>query len=477
MSLSGLALAKEKKTGNILSITMNDDHLTEGELLAVHGNVLILLPTAGRDTIHVPISNIRHIQVRKESKFLEGLAGGFVSAGLTGAFIGFLSGDDKEGFFRLTASEKALTAGVAFGTIGAILGGIGGALAGADQSVSINSTSPDKVYRLLNKLNSYARYESGLPDDFTVESITDAKERASHKVEAKTEIADTMNNRNVSRSRDTEGRKRFHISVTPGYFISSGVDNLKDLIQHTGFTDKESHYNWWGEGELTTTEYPRIMKNQYLCLKDIKIDYSLTDILAVGVSYSQLGEHGASGRRVIRGVDYREKWDTDIGRIPHEYVDTYIVGFYKGRAYFLSLSYFPVPDTFLRKQTIKATGGIGYFRTKFDFYGTDWEFGYDSPTDFSPVDHREFSKDNFGFILSAELIHFFNRWVSIGLNVDYKYTMVKTGGFSIDSYFSYFDDSAIEGSDLRIGALNVEIPEHRWKPGGFGFGVNIGFHL
>ncbi|MFT3935360.1 MAG: hypothetical protein QM726_17170 [Chitinophagaceae bacterium] len=54
-----------------------------------------------------------------------GLFGGFAG----GALLGFLSGDDTSGLFRLTAAEKALAAGIGLGISAAIVGTIIGGLA------------------------------------------------------------------------------------------------------------------------------------------------------------------------------------------------------------------------------------------------------------------------------------------------------------------------------------------------------------
>ncbi len=477
LSLPAYLEAKEKKLGNNLIIEMNTGHLIEGELIAVHDYVLILLLGQGRDTSHVSIIDVGHIYIQKKSKFLKGAGMGLLFGGTTGALIGFASGDDTDGFIQFTASEKALALGIVLGVAGATIGGIGGAIAGVDETVSIKSTSPDKLYSILNKLKSYARYEAGIPEDFTIEAVSIPKDGSLQNVEANADIVEKMKKRNEPSSRNVNGIKRFHISVTPGYFKSSGIDDLKELIKYAGYTDTQRYSGgFFGGGATTVIEYPHTHKDPKLYIKDIKIDYSLNNTLAVGLAYSPLGQHGASGRQVVRGLDYREEWDAQAGLSPREYVVTYIVGFYEGRSYFLSVSYFPVPDAFLKKQTIKATGGIGYIRTKFDFYGTEWEHSYDETSDYFPVDHRRFSKDSFGILLSAELIHFFNRKVSIGLNVDYKHIIVKTDGFSIDSHYSYYDGSPYNGGERREGALTVEIPGYRWQPGGFGFGLNIGLH-
>jgi len=478
LTLPGIVIAKEKKAGNNLSITMNDDRIVEGELLAISGNVLILLNMSGKDTSHVQLIDVRHIHVEKRSKFLKGLGQGFLFGGSTGAIIGLASGNDTDGFIRFTAAEKAVIIGTTLGAVGAAIGGVGGAIAGIDESVSIESTSPDKLSLVCSKLKKYARYEGTLPADFRIEPATFVEEDPSTIAEKTTDISRTKRYNHLPRSGDFDKSKRFHISITPGYFSTSGVDEIKDILVNTGFTHKRSYSSGWFGGDPTKIiEYPRTLKNPYFFVKELKFDYSLNNIFAAGMAYSPLGEHGASGRYVLRGLDYREFIDEEIGQKPYEYVDTYINGFYKGQAYFLTASYFPVPDAFLKKQTVKATIGIGYVRTMFDFYGSESEYGYDYASDYSPVDHKNISNGSLGVLVSAELMHFFNKRISIGINADYKYVPVKTSGFSINSHYSYFDAWPFEGGERRHGALHVDIPERTWNLGGLGFGVGMGLHF
>jgi small nuclear ribonucleoprotein (snRNP)-like protein len=477
LSPPGIVTAKEKKLGNNLSISMKNDRIVGGELLAVQDNVLIILNRAVQDTSHVSITEVTHIHIEKKSKFLKGAGRGFLTGGMIGAILGFAIRNDSDGFITFTAVQNALIMGTSLGTIGAAVGGIGGVIAGIDETVSIKSTSSDNLYPVCNKMKKYARYEGALPEDFKIEPVTSPGEDSPFVAETTSDIGETQRYNHATRTGGLNTHQRFHINITPGYFKSSGVDEIKDLIQSLGFADKQTISLWWFGTGVTTTEYPRTLKNRNLYFKDIKLEYSLNSTFTVGMAYSPLGEHGASGRRVVRGLDYREFRDEEDGRTPYEYVDTYIIGFYKGHAYFLTASYFPIPDAFFKKQTIKATVGIGYIRTAFDFYGSEWEHSYNRSSEYSPVDHTNFALNSFGILLSAELRHFFNKRVSIGVNADYKYVPVKTNGFSINAPYSYYDGPSFEGGERQQGALHVDIPDRTWNLGGLGFGVSMGLHF
>lgn len=473
LSPSRIAIANDKKTGNNLSISMNNDRIVEGELLAVQDNVLIILNRGVLDTSYVCITEVTHINIEKKNKFLDGAIKGFFIGGMTGVIIGLVSGDNERGFFRVSAPQKAVIIGTGLSILGAVIGGTGRVISNIGQSVSITSTSPDQLDLVCNNLKKYARFEGTFPSDFSISPVTFKVKDPLYVVETTNEVRETKRYNQVARSGGFDTIKRFHISISPGYFKSSGIGEIRDIIESIEFTDKRTSSNW-PFGGVTTIEYPHTLKNRNICFKDIKLDYSLNGTFTVGMAYSPLGEHGASGRHVIRGLDYREFLDEEYGQTPYEYVDTYIIGFYTGHAFFLTASYFSLPDAFYKNQTIKLIVGIGYVPMALDFYGSDSDY---SVFNLLPVDHKNFINGSFGVLVSAEMMHFINKNISIGLNADYKYAMVKTNGFSINAPYSYYDGPPFEGGERRQGALHVDIPERTWNLGGLGFGVSMGMHF
>jgi hypothetical protein len=440
---------------------MKDGRTVEGELLAVKGDLLIMMEASSLAGIEVQIGEVLYLKVNKKSKFLQGLQLGFLSGAATGGMIGLLSGDDEEGWFAWTAEQKALFGALGFGILGMSIGGIAGAIAGIDESIDLTSMSPAQMNLILNKLKSYSRIADELPQNLKILPSTPTKEE--YKAVEKETPAASFKESGNGRSQPLRPEKinRFHFSVTPGYFNSSGLGKLQDLLKNIGFSGSESYSGFFGSG---TIEYPHEVKGSYFYIKDLKIEYSLSKNFALGIAYSPLGEHGASGRHIIPNKYY---WGGDA--------ETYISGFYSGQVYFLTASYFPIPDAFLRKLTFKIMTGIGYGRVKMDFHGSEFEYYYENQSPYFPMDQKRFSKNALAALLSTELIYFFNKRWTLGINADYKYVPVKTDRFPIDCYYFYWDN--LYADEMRHEALHVDMPGKAWNLGGLGFGLNFGFHF
>jgi hypothetical protein len=207
-----------------------------------------------------------------------------------------------------------------------------------------------------------------------------------------------------------------------------------------------------------------VLQNPVLFFNDIKVEYSLSRKFALGLAYAPLGEHTVSGRQVIPGKDYRDSY------LP----ETYFVGSYHGRMFFLTASYFPIPDAFLKKTSVKVTAGIGFGKLAMDYYGAQYDSSYQDSSPYNPVDKKSFSKSGAGALLCAELIYFFNRHWSLGINADYKYVPLRCFGVTIDCPYWYYAHS---GGSMQFDALTVHIPSHTYNLGGPGIGLHFGFHF
>jgi hypothetical protein len=462
-------LAKDEKPGRDISITTKEGRTFKGELIAVQDRKLIIGDHSLSSGIDIHIEQVAYIRIINKSKFLKGLGQGFLIGAVPGAVIGLLSGDDTGGFIRFTAGQKAIFLGLALGSITATVGGVIGAIAGIDESLDLTGISPIKEDRYLEGLASWARYGDSLPDDFTIFSPTDIRE-SYHREEADTLVLPAIQLvHDANRTAGYRPLKGFHLTVRAGYYNTSGIEELHDIMRNIGFTDSKlsSSSGFFGGGTTKLIDYPRTVEHPSLFVKEIKLEYTLQKNIAVGLAYTDLGTYGVSGRRAFRNVSYPEFGDSD----------TYITGFYKGDTYFLTVSYFPIPDAFLQRKSFKLTAGIGYGRSKMDFYASEWEYSYEYSDIYSTDDHKKFSNNAFGMLLSAELMHFFsNKW-SVGVHADYKWVTAKSDRFSLNSYYSYWDAPHFQGGELRYEVSVVEIPKRTWNLGGFGYGINLGFHF
>ncbi len=153
MMLSANLYAKERR-GAKLIITKKNGYQTEGELIAVKPNSLLLLSITGRD-MSVDITDIKVIRVVKKSKaYLGAGLGLIILGGGTALFV--------ETFGRNSWEPPDLHKfAVGFGAIGAIvglvIGGITGELLGTDKTIQIEGMSDLKIQEALDKLRKKAR--------------------------------------------------------------------------------------------------------------------------------------------------------------------------------------------------------------------------------------------------------------------------------------------------------------------------------
>jgi hypothetical protein len=362
----GIAPAAKKKSGRTLALTLKTGGVVNGELLTVKDDRLVIFDANSLIGQEVRIGDVSHIRVVKKSRFLPGLGLGLLIGGAGGALIGICSGDGPSGWFAFTAREKALLGAAGLGSLGVIIGGIAGAIAGIDESLGTGSLPPAALDELLGKLKKYSRGAGEVPPTVSVVPAPVSTEGA-RLAEKETQPALAANQgQEPGQPVPADKYCRLHLSLGLGYFRSSGTSQLKNLIKDIGFTASESITF----GNTVIIEYPDVMHNPTLLFNDIKVEYSLSRKFALGLVYAPLGEHTVSGRQVIPGKDYRDSY------LP----ETYFIGSYRGRMFFLTASYFPIPDAFLKKTSVKVTAGIGFGKLAVDYYGAEYSSSYQDPS-------------------------------------------------------------------------------------------------
>jgi hypothetical protein len=151
--------AKERR-GAKLIITKKNGFQTEGELITVKPNSLLLLNTEGRD-ISVGIADIRVIKIVKKSQAWVGALSGFLMGGALGASLGISYAEKEKSKPYFMAGYMAdwaiLGYGLGLGAIGALLGGLIGASVGTDKTIQIEGMSDSEIREALNKLRKKAR--------------------------------------------------------------------------------------------------------------------------------------------------------------------------------------------------------------------------------------------------------------------------------------------------------------------------------
>ena len=157
--LSTNLYAKERR-GAKLIITKKNGFQTEGELITVKPNSLLLLNTEGRD-ISVGIADIRVIKIVKKSQAWVGALSGFLMGGALGASLGISYAEKEKSKPYFMAGYMAdwaiLGYGLGLGAIGALLGGFIGASAGKDKTIHFEGMTDFKIQETLDKLRKKAR--------------------------------------------------------------------------------------------------------------------------------------------------------------------------------------------------------------------------------------------------------------------------------------------------------------------------------
>lgn len=110
-----------------------------GRLIAVTRDTL-LVRTAAADSIAVPLSEVRRLDVStgRYRPILKGMGLGFLIGAATGALIGAADGDDDAGFIAFSAGEKAALGAVLFGGLGTVAGGLVGAASPTDRWTQVS---------------------------------------------------------------------------------------------------------------------------------------------------------------------------------------------------------------------------------------------------------------------------------------------------------------------------------------------------
>lgn len=447
--------SKVKKHGAELLIQKKDGQRIKGELLTVKGSNLLLKDSSSLSGLTLDIGEINSIQVVKKSKLFQGLGYGLLIGGGSGAFVGFMSGDDKPGWFSMTAQQKALLGAIGLGILGASLGGICGAIKGIDESIEMEGRSTEEIMLILKKLNSSSRYPTELPEYINVRSLEIQKEALAADVRVIPAQVQTKAEDDLHLKSNLRKFNRIHFSLVPGYFNSQGIKDFKGLMENIGFGDDWFNSGGWFDSGSEIVEYPWVMKNPKIYFKDIRIEYSLNRDFAIGIDFSPLGGHDVTGRHIVPNMDYRS-WVE---------VETRLIGYYKGNSYFITASYLPVRDGYLKKSSFKLSGGIGYSKVNIVFSNSDGE----------NYEKKDFSKRALCFLALGEYSYFFNKNWSIGLGIDYKYIPIKLQAFQITSYYWYYDRHY--PNELIHGSMRISIPGKKVNFGGLGLGVNLGFHF
>lgn len=451
--LSVEIFAKDKKHGSDVQVHKKDGGVIKGELLAVKNEEIILMDSLTLSGITLNTFDIRRINIVKKSGLFKGMGLGLLIGGASGALLGFASGDDKQGFMSFTAGEKAGMAALGLGIVGTLVGGTVGTIGGLDDKVTLEGRTPEEMGRILKKLNARSRFPQAQSQRIQ-ELLPKQKWNKMNKKKEPNRAEPQSRNQRITFS-------RFHISFKPGYFYSQGVQNAVNQIERIGFGDTrpERDVNFFGIsfGSYGPTEFPQITKNSTIQFTDFRLDYSLTRYFALGIGYSPLGKHAVHGYTYI--PIYRDK--------RAYYSELYLKENYSGEMYFLSGSWMPIPDGYLKKVAFKLGASVGISNVQLHYETSKFQYSK------SGGESIGFSKKGIVLAGFAELNYFFNRHWSLGVSAEYRYIPIRIETFQMSGYYDDLD----ENSELIESIIVIDLPQYAMNLGGFYYGINFGFHF
>lgn len=152
----GINLSPDQKPGVKLVIKKTDGQKVRGELITVKKDSLLLKDAGSGADVSVDVGDINKITIVKKSQFWKAAAFGFGGVAL-GATLGCAAGDDPPGWCSMTASDKALLAGIFFGLIGIFLGALAGLSDGIDYTIKLEGRSDSEIKDILEDLRKEAR--------------------------------------------------------------------------------------------------------------------------------------------------------------------------------------------------------------------------------------------------------------------------------------------------------------------------------
>jgi hypothetical protein len=148
MMISVNLYAKKRQGVNLL-ITKKNGVKTEGELITVKKDSLLILTKWTERDVSIDIADIRIITIAKKSKTSLGGYLGILVGGGAGALYGYEAG--------LVPSEGAKWGGVIGVVAGVILGSFIGSSLGKDKTFQIEGMTDSEIQETLDKLRKKAR--------------------------------------------------------------------------------------------------------------------------------------------------------------------------------------------------------------------------------------------------------------------------------------------------------------------------------
>ena len=249
---------------------------------------------------------------------------------------------------------------------------------------------------------------------------------------------------------------RFHLGLGFRFIRPLGINQLENLIKEIGFANTI-------DSILFKAIYPEAKHARIF--PDVFVEYSLSRKFALGLIYAPLGDYSVTGSREILGKKYSYKGYA------------YFAGSCNGGMLFLTASFFPIPDVFVKKTILKLAAGVGYGNIEMKYLGSESSNSARPARLDNIIYNKSFSRPVTGALLSAELIYFMTPHWSFGINTAYRYMpLIECKGSAID-YPYYYTDPPPSGGPIIFESLRIDIPTRSYDFGGFKMSGKLSFHF
>jgi hypothetical protein len=428
-------LAAERH-GATLRLELLDGRRLQGELLAVKGEVLLLLGESGSEE-QAAIGEVAVMRIVRPNRVGKGLVAGLVTGFVVGCLIALpYALSDDEGFGLLGMG----LAGGYFGGAGAVVGAGAGLISSSDETIPCRERNAAWRSALLDRLQRLARFrdhrnaeaESGPGLERDPAAIVPSSPR-------KEEFA------------------RWHLGATfiqlPHGYERRALDFSRGLRYRDPIAAAGGESSW---------AYDEEGIRKWVRVSDIRLEYFLTRRWAIGILLDPFArEKRLYGQKDLRiaGQEMPTWWNMAIA----------------SRSYFLTASYSLVAaDGFLRQTALRLRGGLGWNRSSFNYVENAYSrYSNDDPEPDIKNYHagaNTWPTSSLSALVEAEAARYVNSRWSLALNAGFRYVPLRVRE---NEMIGTID----RRSPLPDLACSVTIPGTTLNIGGFYLGVTLGLHL
>lgn len=426
-----------ERHGASLRLELLDGRRLQGELLAVKGEVLLLLGDSGSE-VQAAIGDVAGMRIVRPNRVGKGLLKGLTIGFVTGCLVGLMAArEDDEGYELMWMGM----AGGMFGGAGAVVGAGAGLISSSDEIIRCRDRNAAWRSAMLDRLQRLARFR-----DYTGAAAKSGPGQERQPASAA-----------VPPAPQKEEFARWHLGAAFLQLPRAYDQRALGFSRSLRYRDPLAAA---GGGSSRTFDEGGIGK--WLRVSDIRLEYFLGRRWAVGILLDPFDrEKHELGYKDLRiaGQNMSTWWNMEIA----------------SKSYFLTASYSLVAaDGFLRSKALRFRAGLGWNRSGFSYE----ENAYSMYSDDDPESDIEnyHARANMGptsslsALVEAEAAQYVNSRWSLALNAGFRYVPLRVR------------ESEIFGSinrrpPLSDLACSVTVPGATLNLGGFYLGVTLGFHL